>query len=410
MGSGETAPSLVGVHRELLANLDSPRCIWLDTPYGFQENADVLSAKTVEFFQQSLGHSLKVAQFRHCEQAEVERQLAYRALRAANYLFAGPGSPSYALRHWSKSEVPTIFLEKLRDEASVVVLASAAACAVGALCLPVYEIYKVGQEPHWLPGLDILPALGFRALVLPHYNNTVGGNHDTRYCYLGERRLSLLEATLESDLWIWGVDEHTALTLDLQNGWFEVAGKGGFTLRQRGESEFFPAGTRGALEQLQQPRSIRSGLTGVSAPPSGEARCEVTQGLITQQVEPLAAGFHHSLLAGEGLRATQYLLDIEQVLQEWSGDSDAHHRELARGLFRSLLAQLGEAAQRGLQSPTSLLKPLVEFLLEVRREARAERQFQLADRIREQLAQAGVEVQDTPTGARWSLRDEVSLV
>ena len=400
MGSGETAPSLVGVHRELLAGMDSPRCCWLDTPYGFQENADVLSAKTVEFFQQSLGRPLRVAGFRHCEQPEVQRELAYRTLRNSSYLFAGPGSPSYALRHWSRSEVPEIFLEKLQQEGSVVVLASAAACAVGALCLPVYEIYKVGDEPHWLPGLDILPRLGFRSVVLPHYNNTVGGNHDTRFCYLGERRLRRLEASLEPDLWIWGVDEHTSVTLDLERQSFQVAGKGLFTLRKDGESQTFPAGSEGDLEQLRKPGV---GVVSRAASPPPVVTSEVTQGLITEQVEPLAQAFRQACLAGQGLQAAQALLDVEQVLQEWSGDSDVHHRELARAHFRRLLAQFGEVAQRGVQSPSALLSPLVELLLELRREARTERRFAEADRIRQRLGEAGVEVQDTPEGARWSL-------
>ena len=49
MGSGETAPTMAKVHRALLDRLGAgpvPAAI-LDTPYGFQENADDLSARTV---------------------------------------------------------------------------------------------------------------------------------------------------------------------------------------------------------------------------------------------------------------------------------------------------------------------------------------------------------------------------
>jgi hypothetical protein len=35
--------------------------------------------------------------------------------------------------------------------------------------------------------------------VIPHYDNTEGGTHDTRYCYLGERRLRLIESELPDD-------------------------------------------------------------------------------------------------------------------------------------------------------------------------------------------------------------------
>jgi hypothetical protein len=34
-----------------------------------------------------------------------------------------------------------------------------------------YEIYKVGEEPRWLDGLDILRTTGLEAAVIPHYNN-----------------------------------------------------------------------------------------------------------------------------------------------------------------------------------------------------------------------------------------------
>ena len=54
MGSGETAPTMAKVHRALFERLepgaDAVPAVILDTPYGFQENADELSSRTVEFF------------------------------------------------------------------------------------------------------------------------------------------------------------------------------------------------------------------------------------------------------------------------------------------------------------------------------------------------------------------------
>src|SRR5690606_14278371 len=79
------------------------------------------------------------------------------------------------------------------------VLASAAAATAGLLALPVYEIYKVGARPHWLPGPDLLAHVDLPVAVIPHYDNAEGGTHDTRYCYLGERRLSQLERQLPEE-------------------------------------------------------------------------------------------------------------------------------------------------------------------------------------------------------------------
>ena len=63
--------------------------------------------------------------------------------------------------------------------------------------MPVYEIYKSGADPAWAPGTNLLERLtGLRAALIPHYDNTEGGTHSTRFCYLGERRLRFLEGAL----------------------------------------------------------------------------------------------------------------------------------------------------------------------------------------------------------------------
>ena len=49
---------------------------------------------------------------------------------------------------------------------------------------------------------------------------------------------------------------------------------------------------------------------------------------------------------------------------------------------------------------------LVEDLLQQRRQARQERDFATADAIRARLTALGVEIEDAPTGTRWSLRRE----
>jgi len=48
MGSGETAPPMASVHADLMRRVDSPpgRAVMLDTPYGFQENADEIRSRS----------------------------------------------------------------------------------------------------------------------------------------------------------------------------------------------------------------------------------------------------------------------------------------------------------------------------------------------------------------------------
>ncbi|MEV4188912.1 hypothetical protein AB0J28_46505, partial [Streptosporangium canum] len=72
-----------------------------------------------------------------------------------------------------------------RARAGVTVLASAAACTAGIAAVPVYEIYKVGAEPHWREGLDLLGALGVQVAVIPHYDNAEGGPDGPRWTVRG---------------------------------------------------------------------------------------------------------------------------------------------------------------------------------------------------------------------------------
>ncbi len=50
------------------------------------------------------------------------------------------------------------------------------------------------------------------------------------------------------------------------------------------------------------------------------------------------------------------------------------------------------------------LGTLVDALLAQRQEARAERDFTTADRVRDQLTAAGIDIEDTPHGPRWSVK------
>ncbi len=49
---------------------------------------------------------------------------------------------------------------------------------------------------------------------------------------------------------------------------------------------------------------------------------------------------------------------------------------------------------------------LVGGLLKQRQEARASKDFAAADRVRDQLTAAGIDIEDTPQGARWSVKGD----
>ena len=122
------------------------------------------------------------------------------------------------------------------------VLASAASIAMGSFALPVYEIYKVGEAPHWVHGLDFFKPYGHRFAVIPHWNNKEGGTHDTRFCYMGEARLKQLEKQLPETIPVLGIDEYTALRLDFSQHNGTVMGAGTVTIQLQGQEMVIESG------------------------------------------------------------------------------------------------------------------------------------------------------------------------
>jgi hypothetical protein len=318
-------------------------------------------------------------------------------------VFSGPGSPTYALAQWEGSQVPTILADKLRT-GGCVTFASAAAVTLGAFAIPVYEVYKVGQQPHWLEGLDLLAAAGLRAAVVPHYNNAEGGNHDTRYCYMGERRLSFLEGQLPDDVFVLGVDEHTALILDLDAGTAAVAGIGKVTVRHRSSSWTLATGESVPIADL----TAAPGAPGAAAAPTLPISSET---VLPAECDPLIEGiagcqadFDDALAARDGRGMVKAILHLDDLLAEWSRDTlQSDHLDRGRAALRSMVVRLGEAAAEGLRDPREIVSPFVDALLDARRQARTDRRFADADALRDRLVDAGVEVRDTPDGTEWVL-------
>jgi hypothetical protein len=413
MGSGETSPTMVKMHRQLLDRLGSPPvpAVLLTTPFGFQMNASVVAAKAVDYFRESVNAELQVADIRSSADADTVRNETMLArLGDARYVFAGPGSPSYALRQWSGTVVPQLLADKLALGGAVT-FASAAALTLGVATVPVYEIYKVGADPYWLEGLDLLAATGLRAVVIPHYNNTEGGNHDTRYCYLGERRLAAMERDLPEDTFVLGVDEHTALVMDLETGDATSAGLGVVTVRSQGHSTEIPSGTTLAISEIADlgagradPSSRRRGDERVAAAaPDDRSSGSPLMDSVRAHQEAFASAVADRDVES-GVRA---ILDLDQELQAWSRDTlQSDELDRGRAALRAMVVRLGQLAEVGARDPRQVLGPLVEAVLGIRAEARADGRWRDADVARERLAELGVEVRDGPNGTEWVLTGE----
>ena len=422
MGSGETSPTMVKPHREVFEHLSASALtadaaiplVFLDTPFGFQENADELSAKTVQYFKVSLNRIVDVAGL--CDVATattLEREVAFNTIRQARFVFAGPGSPTYALRQWAGTPLPELLAEKLQTGGAVT-FSSAAALTLGISTVPVYEIYKSGTNPHWLDGLDLLTPFGLPVAVIPHYNNTEGGHHDTRFCYLGERRLRILEELLPAGAFVLGVDEHTGVILDLDKDTAKVVGLGVVTVRRNGISMEIPSGETVPIDMLREHPSARSGTSTARSAPvltpaaddspiAGTVSTKVAASLASD-VERCSAEFDLSIEGRDAAGAVAAILDLDDAIRDWSADTlQSVEMDKARALLRSMIIRLGDASRSGLTDPRDVLGPLVEIALSARSEVRRAKLYDLSDQIRDELALAGVEVRDTADGQMWEL-------
>ena len=409
MGSGETSPTMVKTHRELLARIGAAPAVLLDTPFGFQANAPDLTTRAQAYFSQSVGRPLDLASYRSADEVgSVGYEATLARLRAAGYVFAGPGSPTYALEQWAASAVPDLLRSKLVD-GGCVTFASAAALTFGVSTVPVYEIYKVGAPPAWVPGLDLLRETGLSAAVIPHYNNAEGGNHDTRYCYLGEARLAVMERALPEGAFVLGIDEHTGLVFDLDQGSATVVGLGAVTVRAAGRSVEFPTGSVVAVGELAAAAAGSGGGGAGVAPPEArtatpdDAPVVATSPLLAEVAEAEAA-FDAALASREVAGAAQVVLDLEASLHGWAADTlQSDELDRGRAALRSMVVRLAAVAEVGAEDPRDRLAPFVEVLLELRRSARADRRFGDADAVRDRLVRLGVEVRDTAAGTEWDL-------
>jgi hypothetical protein len=409
MGSGETTPTMARAHRAVLDRLGERPvpAVLLDTPYGFQENADDISDRALDYFRETVGNPFTVATFRSADVDALARETAQVRIREARLVFAGPGSPTYALKQWAGTEIPRLLAAKL-GQGGAVTMASAAALTLGRFTIPVYEVYKVGEAPRWLPGLDLLAPLGLPVAVVPHYDNAEGGNHDTRFCYMGERRLRVLEAELPDEVFILGVDGHTALVMDLDAGSAAVLGLGTVTVRKDGRSTVFPAGSEVPIAELVAAASATGGGT-VATQPLAAASVGVlaeasSSRPLREEVANLERIFQASLDECDAPAAVRAILALEETIQAWSRDTDQSDAlAQARSALRAAIVCLGEMAVAGSWDPAEVVGPFVDALLAERLRAREARDWAAADAIRDRLLAAGVELHDAPDGTSWEL-------
>ncbi len=229
--------------------------------------------------------------------------------------------------------------------------------------------------------------LGWRCAVIPHYDNREGGTHDTRFCYVGGRRLAQIEPDL-GDGFILGVDEHTALVLDLDAGTAWVAGRSGVTLRVAGVEDVVPNGSRLPISELEERIAALGAGAAVgqvdrgdvdpaaeAMEPAREYPADVALDPDPAAEAPGAADLARDILAALPASAATERAAVVELVHQAESASATHDRELA-----------GRA---------------VQALVDLRSDSRAAGDWAASDRLRDVLAGVGVEVRDSREGSTW---------
>jgi hypothetical protein len=309
IGSGETAAAGGQAFEALSAKLGAPLTIAvLETPAGFELNSAMVAGRVADYMKvrlQNYKPSLRlIPARRRGSDYSPDDPAVLEPLLESRFIFAGPGSPTYAVRQL-KDSLAWDYIQARHRLGAVLAFASAASISLSALSLPVYEIYKVGEDPHWKPGLDLFGAYGLSLAIIPHWNNTDGGaDVDTSHCFMGAERYEKLRAALPVQTSILGIDEHTSLIIDLEAGICQVIG--------RDEVHIYCDGGECAYHQGEQfPISALGDFHSPAAPDTG----------IRQEVWQLVSAAHQRLLDA-GSSAPKIPEEVERLVAQ---------RQAARG-------------------------------------------------------------------------------
>jgi hypothetical protein len=269
LGSGETSLAGGRVFETIARQFPPPlRIAILETPAGVELNSQQVARRVGDYMPERLQNfnpRIDIIPARKLGTAwSPDNPEILQPLVSANIIFMGAGSPTYAVRQLKGSLAWDLVRARHRLGAALV-FASAAVIAVGAFSLPVYEIYKVGEDIKQVPGLDLFADLNLSLSVVPHWNNTDGGDDvDTSRCFIGIERFKKWCDLLPPGHTTLGLDEHTGIVIDLARGLCTVSGVSSVTLLRACNPEIFPAGAEFPISELGNFRLPESSDDGIS--------------------------------------------------------------------------------------------------------------------------------------------------
>lgn len=269
LGSGETSLAGGRIFESLARLIPDPlRVAILETPAGFELNASLVANRVGEFLKTRLQNYKPTIDLIPARKKDTpyspDNIDILKPLLTANLIFMGPGSPSYVARQLKNTLAWDIIRARHRQGA-ILAFASAATISLGKWVLPVYEIYKVGEDVHVKDGLDFFADFGLHLSFIPHWNNAEGGaDLDTSRCFMGMERFDQWRKLTPTENIIVGLDEHSGVIIDFENQKCDVHGVGSVSILKNTETKIYPAESSFALSVLGDikiPNPIESGIS-----------------------------------------------------------------------------------------------------------------------------------------------------
>ncbi|MBI5946364.1 MAG: cysteinyl-tRNA synthetase [Chloroflexi bacterium] len=255
LGSGETSLAGGRIFESLARRIAEPLYVAImETPAGFELNTSVVAGRVGDFLKTRLQNykptiDLIPARKQGTEFSPNNLEIL-KPLLHANVIFMGPGSPTYLARQLHGSLAWDIIRARHRLGATLI-FSSAATISVGAWVLPVYEIYKVGEDVHAKEGLNFFLDFGLDLSFVPHWNNAEGGaDLDTSRCFVGMERFEHWSKLLPRENIIVGLDEHSGIIMDFEKGMCDVHGVSSVSVVRNMSLEIYPAGASFPLSEL----------------------------------------------------------------------------------------------------------------------------------------------------------------
>ncbi|MFN3491693.1 MAG: cysteinyl-tRNA synthetase [Anaerolineales bacterium] len=277
LGSGETSLAGGRIFESLARLISDPstgsgqrplRVAILETPAGFELNASLVANRVGEFLKTRLQNYKPTIDLIPARKKDTpfspDNIDILKPLLTANLIFMGPGSPSYVARQLKDTLAWDIIRARHRQGA-ILAFASAATISVGKWVLPVYEIYKVGEDVHVKDGLDFFADFGLHVSFIPHWNNAEGGaDLDTSRCFMGIERFEQWRRLTPKDNIIVGLDEHSGVVIDFENKKCDVHGVSSVSVLKENQTKIYPADSSFSLSEwgdIKIPNPIESGIS-----------------------------------------------------------------------------------------------------------------------------------------------------